>query len=110
MSATSRSAPVLSREPVPALPLVLGITGHRDLREEDREALEAFVGGVFTDLRARYPRTPLTLLSPLAEGADRLAARVALESGVRLIVPLPMPRELYERDFPTSRAEFDRLL
>lgn len=58
MSATRRPAPVLSREPVPALPLVLGITGHRDLREEDREALEAFVGGVFTDLRARYPHTP----------------------------------------------------
>jgi hypothetical protein len=52
------------------------------------------------------------LLSPLAEGADRLVARVALKNGARLIVPLPMPQDLYEMDFeaPASRAEFTELL
>src|SRR5437773_400418 len=60
------------------LPLVIGITGHRDLRGEDRAALEQQVRGIFMDLRNRYPATPLYLLSPLAEGADRLVARVAL--------------------------------
>jgi hypothetical protein len=94
------------------LPLVLGITGHRDLREADVAGLEARVGDLFAELRARYPHTPLILLSPLAEGADRLAARVALRMGVQLFVPLPMPRALYEEDFATadSRAEFAGLL
>lgn len=105
------------REPAAAtalgpLPLVIGVTGHRDLREEDRQGLEDRVRSLFAELRARYPHTPLILLSSLAEGADRLAARVALERQVRLIVPLPMPRTLYEEDFKStaSRAEFDALL
>jgi len=94
--------------------LVIGVTGHRDIREEDREQLKNSVRGVFTGLRAQYPSTPLVLLSPLAEGADRLVAEVALlpEIGARLIAPLPMRKDLYEADFedPNSLAEFHRLL
>lgn len=103
--------PSEDREVIP-LPLVIGVTGHDDLRDEDRQKLEAQVQGVFADLRRRYPSTPLVLLSPLAEGADRLVARIALEQGVRLIVPLPMSKALYEEDFQTqaSREEFNKLL
>ncbi len=60
-----------------------------------------------------YPHTPIILLSPLAEGADRLVARVALRlKKIQLIVPLPMRKELYEKDFTKrdSLAEFDKLL
>ena len=94
------------------LALVIGVTGHRDLRPEDVPRLEEIVRSIFTDLRARYPHTPLEILSPLAEGADRLVARVALDLGARLVVPLPMPRELYLDDFESeeSRAEFDHML
>jgi hypothetical protein len=94
------------------LPLVIGITGHRDLRDEDIRALEAKVREILQEIRARYLHTPLILLSPLADGADRLAARVAIALGVRLIVPLPMTPELYLQDFstPASRAEFEALL
>ena len=94
------------------LPIVLGVTGHRDLRPEDLKLLEAVVRGIIVEIATKHPHTPLVLLSPLAEGADRLAARVALELGIRLIVPMPLPRELYERDFqrPASRTEFDSLL
>src|SRR5271157_2523659 len=94
------------------LPLVIGVTGHRDLRPEDHETLKAQLRSVFTKLQHRYPATPLILLSPLAEGADRLAAGVALEMNIHLVVPLPMPREEYERDFTTaeSRNEFHTLV
>ena len=94
------------------LPLAISVTGHRDLRDQDLERLEAEIRAVFHDITARYPHTPLLLLSPLAEGADRLAARVGLEFGARLIVPLPLPRDLYEDDFETaaSRREFADLL
>lgn len=93
------------------LPLMLGITGHRDLRPEDEPKLEQKVESVFRQFQSRYPRTPLVLLSPLAEGADRLAARVALRCNVRLVVPLPMPQQQYVRDFDAaSLAEFEALL
>jgi hypothetical protein len=52
----------------------------------------------------------LRVISPLAEGADRLAARAALECGMEIQCPLPFHRDEYERDFPASRAEFRDLL
>ena len=54
----------------------------------------------------------LRMVSPLAEGADRLAARAALEHGYGLICPLPFAREEYAKDFGhgAARAEFDQLL
>jgi hypothetical protein len=84
-------------------PLVIGITGHRDIREEDRKGLEHKLKEVFLKLHEDYGATPLVLVTALAEGADRLAAEVALslhaQVKVRLVVPIPMPIELYERDF-----------
>jgi hypothetical protein len=93
------------------IPLVIGVTGHRDLRAEDTPALEARVHQVFDEIRVAHPHTPLTVLSALAEGADRLAARVALEAGCELRVALPMPRDMYAVDFaqPNSLKDFDEL-
>src|SRR4051794_27424024 len=81
------------------IPLVLGIVGHRDLCPEQIPAIEKLLRQLFQDLRSKYPQTPLVLLSALAEGADCLAARVALDCGAQLVVPLPMPIVLYQRDF-----------
>ena len=94
-----------------SIPLIVGVTGHRDLRIEDAPALEEKVRAIFHQLRTALPNTPVVLLTPLAEGADRLVARVALEMDARLQVSLPMPRALYETDFATanSRAEFEEL-
>lgn len=95
-----------------AIPIIIGVTGHRDLRTEDTPELEQQVRKIFEELQVQYPDTPLLVLSPLAEGADRLVARVALEQHTQLVVPLPLPRLEYEKDFntPESRAKFDRLL
>jgi hypothetical protein len=94
------------------LPLIVGVTGHRDLRPEDVPALEGIVRRILENARDSHPHTSLLLLSPLAEGSDRLVARVALDVGVRLVVPLPLPQDLYEQDFAddSSRAEFRQLL
>ena len=94
------------------LPLIIAVTGHRDLRPEDLPTLEGMVRTIIADAAARYPHSPLVVLSPLAEGADRLVARVGLGMGARLIVPLPLPRAIYEQDFESeaSRAEFRALL
>ncbi len=35
------------------------------------------------------------MLTPLADGSGQLVAREALRLGLQLIVPLPMPKDLY---------------
>ncbi len=106
-------------EPLPdRLPLVIGVTGHRDLRDADVAQLEREVAAIIARLRRDYlggEGTPIVVLSALAEGADRLVARIALEQGAQLVAPLPMPLEEYRRDFepglkPGNMAEFDALL
>jgi hypothetical protein len=94
------------------LPITLGISGHRDLREEDREIIRKSVREIFQFFRQHYSNQPLELLSPLAEGADTLVAEVALEENVRLIAPLPLPLDLYEMDFgtPAVKKTFSELL
>ena len=94
------------------VPLTIGVTGHRDLVPEEVPRIEARVRSLFEGLRAQFPDRPLQVLSPLAEGADRLVARVALDLGVKLAVPLPLPSEIYQEDFATetSRQEFLDLL
>ena len=97
---TNTKIPGFDRAEVLA-PLVIGIAGHLDIREEDRQRLEDKVKAIFLGLHKDYGATPLIIVSALAEGADRLAAEVALSArvGVRLVVPLPMPVDLYEMDF-----------
>ncbi|MGB9430531.1 MAG: hypothetical protein WCC11_11765 [Gammaproteobacteria bacterium] len=91
------------------LPLVIGVTGHRDLAQQDIPHIQESLAVLFACLRRQYPHTPLRLLSPLAEGADRLVAKVALEHGAELVVPLPMPEAEYRKDFPHTLSEFDAL-
>jgi len=52
------------------------------------------------------------VLSPLAEGGDRLVAQVAFDLGLRVIAPLPLPVTQYRDDFdgPESLAIFERQL
>ncbi len=90
------------------IPITLGVTGHQDLREAEQERLCQSVRQIFQFLRQHNPHTPLQLFSALAEGAERLVAKVALEQQIELIVPLAIPLDLYLQDFqtPESKAEF----
>jgi hypothetical protein len=94
-----------------ALPLVVAVTGHRDLLPAEvpgiRQAVRTFLAG----LAEAYPERPLHVMSPLAEGADRLVAEIAIDMSLDLVVPLPMRKSEYMKDFDTreSREEFERL-
>ena len=92
--------------------LTVGITGHRDLRGEEVADIETRVSAFFRGLMEDFPDLPLQLLTPLAEGADQLAARVALSQGIPIVAILPMEQAEYERDFEsaTRLAEFRSLL
>jgi hypothetical protein len=93
------------------VPLVVGVSGHRDLVAKELAGIKASVRELLEDLAERFPDRRLQVMSPLAEGADRIVALVAEELGIELIVPLPMPEDLYSQDFESSSswAEFSRL-
>ena len=94
-----------------SVPLVVAVTGHRDLVPAEVPAIRERVRTFLEDLRSQSPDRDILLMSPLAEGADRLAAEEALALGLPLTVLLPMPRDQYVADFASaeSRAHFDSL-
>lgn len=109
------------------LALCVGVTGHRPnrlvgadlalLRQRVREVLE-FVRDAAAEAGAAAgsayaPGPPLLrVISPLAEGADRIVAEEAVALGFELQSPLPFMRDDYEQDFATSesRESYRRLL
>lgn len=94
-----------------SMPLVVAVTGHRDLLLSELPGIRQRVRDLLDDLRVRYPNRRLRVMSALAEGADRLVAELAIECGVELSVILPMQRALYAVDFQSadSKREFDEL-
>ena len=81
------------------IPIVIGVTGHRAIRPEDRDALYEAVRGELQKLRELCPHSPLRLMTSLAEGADQLCADAALELGIPIVAVLPTQAEIYEKDF-----------
>ncbi len=89
----------------------VGVTGHRFLA--DLERITTGIDKALRRIEQAFPRQPLTAISSLAEGADRLVARrVLARPGARLIVPLPLPQSDYMADFKStvSREEFLHLM
>ncbi|MBI4615983.1 MAG: DUF4145 domain-containing protein [Planctomycetes bacterium] len=87
--------------------IVLGVTGHRRLPAASE--LAASLGRVLDELPARLGRaasTPYHLLTPLAEGADRLAAEAVFSRpNATLEAVLPLEIADYETDFETAQAK-----
>ncbi len=115
----------LAADARPPLALRVGVTGHRKLTGVDGPALQAAIAGALEiidrtlraivqrpDARKLYAAPPqvIRLVSPLAEGADRLLAQAAIAQGWRLAVPMPFARDEYEKDFPASADAFAELL
>jgi hypothetical protein len=110
------------------LSIRIGVTGHRSeglanagynltyLRDCVRQILVRIkdtATKVFLSERFSCEEEPrFQVVSPIAEGADRIVAEEGLALGFELISPLPFPRQEYEKDFttPGSRAAFRMLL
>jgi hypothetical protein len=94
------------------VPLIVSVTGHRDLVADEIPAIRQRVEALFQKLRTDFPDRPLLVLSALAEGADRLVASVAFGLGIDVTAVLPMPRDIYREDFrtDTALAGFEKLL
>lgn len=81
------------------IPVIIGVTGQRNLREEDINILKNAVRGEIASLMTEYPHSEFAVMTCLAEGADQLCAETALEMGLDIITVLPMPVEEYAEDF-----------
>ncbi len=95
------------------IPLLIGVTGHRDLLAEDRDETVASITTFFRVLAKRFPSTPLRVFCGLAAGADQLVAEIALTFGAELVPVLPVRAEIFANAFAddaTARAAFDRFL
>ncbi len=92
------------------IPIVIGVTGHRNLCTEELPVLRGIVRNELDTLKKKCPHSPVIVMSSLAEGADQLCAKVALEEGLGLIVPLPMPEDEFIRDFDEgSKSAYEEL-
>lgn len=124
--------------PKPRFALALGVTGHRLRRKEtapgeaetnprpfDVAAVRLALDACFRDVVATFAAVEreasdafaadppeITLISSLAEGADRIAASAALDAGLSLDVVLPCPASIYAQTFDgeASRGDFDELM
>ena len=81
------------------IPITVGVTAHRAIREEDRAALSVSVTEQLRELKERCPNSPIRLLTSLAEGGDQLCAEAAQALSIPLIVALPFPLDEFEKDF-----------
>ena len=97
--------------------ITLGVTGHRTLN--DTEILRGTIRRIFDEISRSYrntghPEVRFSVLSPLAEGADRLVVEEAFkrDENTVLHVVLPLTQSDYMQDFHTreSREDFKRLL
>jgi uncharacterized integral membrane protein len=96
--------------------LCIGVTGHRALPRAD--SLATVVASVLARIVSLVPPSPattvrLTVISPLAEGADRVVARQVLaQPQATLEAVLPLPVSDYQATFSSeeSRQEFRDLL
>jgi hypothetical protein len=113
----------------PRLALTLGVVGHRPNRlpEAARDSVTAAIGRALDamaaaarDTGARHGRvfaaddstSPITVLTGLAEGADRMAALQALARGQSQSAVLAFAADEFEKDFEAeaSRREFRDLV
>jgi hypothetical protein len=94
-----------------AVPLVVAVTGHRDLVPAEIPRIRERVQEFLRELQHRYADRSVGVMSALAEGADQLVAEEALALGIPLTVTMPMPKALYLDDFatPEAKARFERL-
>jgi hypothetical protein len=90
----------------------VGVTGHRAIAEPDLIAQK--IDDALTTIIEAFGNRPLTVVSALAEGADRMVAeRVLAQAGSDLHAVLPLRQHDYERDFegtPGSVEAFRTLL
>lgn len=89
--------------------ITLGIIGHRDISAKKIHLYKQNVLKLLKKLRTKHKK--LKIVTPLADGADRLVVTQGLRLGIDFDGILPMKKNEYKKDFTYfSKKEFDKLL
>ncbi len=89
----------MNSEDTKRIPFLISITGHRDILPDHENRLIQEIQQIIREIKQRVPDTPLVILSALAEGADMLAAKAAIEEKIQLHVILPYDQNTYMDSF-----------
>lgn len=98
------------------IPIVVGVTGHRNIVEEDKPALKEQVIVALKEIQALCKSkvkggedTPVVMLNAFAEGADILCAEAAFELGIDVYAVFPCEVQRYRKSFenPEELKKFD---
>ena len=81
------------------IPVVVGVTGHRNIRKEDLPVLREAARTQLKKIKDMTPNSPHVLLTSLAEGPDQFTALEAQELGYSIYAALPMDPADYGEDF-----------
>lgn len=85
--------------------IVIGVTGHRHIKHDDKALINKITGELHT-IRDAHQGADFILLTGLAEGADRLIAKLAMkELKAILIAVLAVPEEFFMMDFANGQSK-----
>lgn len=87
------------------LPITIGVSGHRDIPEEDISILKEKISLKILNIQKRYAQAEIRIATGLASGADQIMTEIGLDMGLAVIAALPMPYELYLDDFTANEKE-----
>lgn len=90
------------------IPIVLGVTGHRNIVKDDYPQITQAVENGFNKIieltTSNKGQTPLVLLTGLAQGADMLVTDVAIKLGVPYVAVLPCELAEFKLSFDDTEA------
>ena len=86
------------------IPIIVGVTGHRNIVEEDKAKLKECVINCLKEIQNlckcdNSNDTPIVMLNAFAHGADMLCAEAAFELGIDVYAVLPCEEERYVKSF-----------
>lgn len=87
----------------------IGIIGHRDLSKKNLYKYQKKILKILLKFKMKYSN--VQIITPLADGADRMVIFQAKKIGIEFQTILPMEKSEYKKDFTyISKKEFDYLL
>lgn len=92
------------------IPIIVGVTGHRNLVDEDIDKIEKCVEDALKEIYNKCGEdTPVIMLNAFAEGADILCAKVALRMKIDVYALLPCDPNRYVKSFDNKKVAYEML-
>ena len=103
MPSLNQSHKLMSTVDFPMMPLVVGVSGHRDILDSDIPEIRTRVISELKLIEDTAKDLRLILISGLAKGCDQIVAEEALNRKWEVVAVLPMPFADYLGDFPSDQ-------